>query len=432
MTESVADISGSGGLSQGSFTADTRYHDLRDYQRRDSDLQRENLKLKMALINRENQFSRLLVDGNIDPKTIAEFITSAKQLDDVHAQIRELKAEVQGANRTVQELEKQREQNAALEHDLRGQIATLTAKLDILENRQPTSPGSKRLGDIEYENAQLKRECAIQDSRNTDLTLENLALKSQLDDFTNDGKRTDSETARIRGQLEKAQAVLSKTQAEKKGLEDKVDLLSRQLADRNAAASRDQKQIQSYEKNLRASKHEIAELSESLRTRALHFERLISQTSSEFAGKIQQTGKRVAKLQKQHQSYAQKLKASKSSQYTALDKITGLCAQFAQLTSAVPSAEELLSDPVAMEFFIGRVQTAADLRDSKVKKLEQVVHSAHKSRRARPSGLSPSVSSAIQNVHNTVSDIKSSLHKDHTQLMRVLTPDTDEIDLDFP
>jgi chromosome segregation ATPase len=431
MTESSANLSASGSLSQGSFIRDARFHDLRDYQRRDSDLQRENLKLKMALINRENQFSRVLVDGNIDQKTIAEFIASAKQLDEVHDQIRELTAEAQAANRIVQELEKQREQNTAVEHDLRSQIATLTAKLDIFENRRSDSPSSRRLADIDYENAQLKRDCVLLESQNAELTLANLALKSQLDDFTNDEKRTDSETARVRGQLEKVQAMLTKTQGEKKALEEKVESLTRQLADRSAGAARDQRQIENYEQILGESKHEIAAFSESLRNRALNFERYIAQTSAQFAGKIQQTGRRLVELENRSQSYIQRTKAAKSSQYSAVAKIAALCARFAQLPSPVPTAEELLADSVALEFFIGRAQTAADLRESKVKKLEQTVRSAQKNRRSRHSGLSPSVSSAIQNMQETVIGVKSTLHKDHTQLMRALTPDADEIDPSF-
>ena len=62
----------------------SKYIEIRDFQRRITELQRANINLKMIIVDRENQMSRMMIDGHIDRDMINEFIQSAKQTDELN------------------------------------------------------------------------------------------------------------------------------------------------------------------------------------------------------------------------------------------------------------------------------------------------------------------------------------------------------------
>jgi chromosome segregation ATPase len=173
----------------------------------------------MELAERERQFSRVLVDGNIDEKVIAEFISSARSLGEAQSQLRNAESELAEARQKIANLERQREQQAQVEEDLQARLSKQTARLSSLsQSHSSSSPGaSRQLAVLKLENSKLKQECADQEAKNAELTVQLCELQSKLDDCEHDGIRVDAGTARLRTQLQEAHANLYRSQSSRTG-----------------------------------------------------------------------------------------------------------------------------------------------------------------------------------------------------------------------
>jgi hypothetical protein len=422
MTASLLEPSGSG--ASPSSIGLGRQHAAATPQRKISELERANLNLRMELAERERQFSRVLVDGKIDEKVISEFIARARSLGDVQSQLRNAESELAEARQKAADLERQREQQAQVEEELRARLSKQTARLSSLSQSQSSnSPGATRqLAVLKLENSKLKQECADQEAKNAELTVQLCELQSKLDDHEHDGIRVDAGAARLRTQLQEAHANVSKAELENRRLVDEIDHLKAELL---AASGRLKKQTQ-------ASERQIRDVGRALRERASRFEQRLRKSNAAVASGFETVSKRFDTLRETNLRKIERSEARWDHLFSecrnVVARLSKICADLVKIGN-VPEPNLLVEDPSTLEFFVGRVRTAAEVQEvanrSGMRKLERLANANRSARHARNVLLSPAVSKVVENVQETVAEMTKVLHSDHKQLIGALTADDD-------
>ena len=399
---SILDLSLSGALTRTGTSGISCDPDVREYQRRNSELQRAVTELKLQLVNRENQFSKALIDGHVDEQTVRQLLTATRNMEDRDAEIRRLRAELADAKERIDKLKNKKRQMKERESEMQDEITTLQEKVSGLRNSEIASPSSsKQFTQLKLENSKLQQLCATKDAQNAELTVENVALRSKLRDYENNDTHNESEVARLRAQVADLNDELSKERAKVNELTDRVYEAEEKV--RTHRNTREEEQTQ------------VRKLAHSARARVSHM--------SDEMDKLSRTvSSSTEAISQQIDGVSERLPGIKKASEVALGKIAALCARFAKMNEEnIPSGEELCSDPATLEFFLGRAETAFEMQaaDQKAgtRKLEMAVRTAKSSK----TGMSPEVSLAVRNLQGRVEELKKTLHSDHTQLIDILT-----------
>jgi DNA repair exonuclease SbcCD ATPase subunit len=400
----------------------TSQHDPIDYVAQNSELQRSLQNLKLTLVEREQEFSQVLANGHVNEKVISDFITSAHRVGEFNAEIRSVKSELDIARQKVSDLQEEREQQSRTEQNLRQQVTSLTRRLS--ENREPHSPTSvHQLASLRFENSQLKQECGAQEAKNAQLTVELLRLQSRLDDYTNDDIRADSSTTRLRAQVQALQAKLAQSELEKEKLMHEIESLKDDLSRKQTAITRTTRQIQ-------ASEQSVVSFARTILERAELFKASIDRANSEITGSLKTLSRSVQGFRRVAENDISRVITQSEvvqrtvviQSQTTVQKLSLLCARLSGVKlDTVPGPEQLAGDDQTLAFFIGKVETAADVREaaqkSGVRKLEQLAQSTQRQ------SLSSAVANAVRTVQGAVKEMTKVLHEDHQTLIETLSVD---------
>ena len=398
---SILDLSLSGALTRTGTSGISCDPDVREYQRRNSELQRAVTELKLQLVNRENQFSKALIDGHVDEQTVRQLLTATRNMEDRDAEIRRLRAELADAKDRIDRLKNKKRQMKERESEMQDEITTLQEKVSGFRSETASPSSSKQFTQLKLENSKLQQLCATKDAQNAELTVENVALRSKIRDYENNDTHNESEVARLRAQVADLNDELSKERAKVRELTDRVYEAEERVRTQRNAKEDEQTQVRKLAHSARARVSHMSDEMEKL-------SRTVSSSTEAISQQIDGVSERLPGVRKASE--------------VALGKIAALCARFARMNEEnIPTGEELCSDPATLEFFLGRAETAFEMQaaDQKAgtRKLEMAVRTAKSSK----TGMSPEVSLAVRNLQGRVEELKKTLHSDHTQLIDILT-----------
>lgn len=396
---STLDLSLSGALTR-TGTSHTSYNpDVREYQRRNSELQRAVTDLKLQLVNRENQFSKALIDGHVDEQTVRQLLTATRNTEDRDAEIRHLKAELADANQKLDRVRLKKRQLKERGLEMQDEITSLNNKISTLRASEVTSPSSsKQFTQLKLEHSRLQQLCATKDAQNAELTVENVTLRSKLRDYENNEAHSESEVARLRAQLSDLTDELAKARTTINDLTDRVYEAENKVRTQTNAQEEDQLHVR--------------KLAHSARSRVSHIHDEMEKLS-------QSVIKSTQTLSEQIDGVSERLPEFRKAGETAVEKLAALCARFAGISvENVPNAEDLCNDPATLDFFLGRASTSFEMQAAEENagaRKSAVVSKVSKS------GISPEVTLAVRNIQGRVEELKKTLHNDHTQLVDILT-----------
>ena len=417
----------------------SKYIEIRDFQRRITELQRANINLKMIIVDRENQMSRMMIDGHIDRDMINEFIQSAKQTDELNSKIRNLSAEVEESQTTISELRQQIDNYKNTEDQLRNEISKLKAKNQYYAKKEiPESPTTSRtITALKLEISQLKQDIATQEARNAELMVQQLNLQSRLNDYENDGIRSGTEVNRVKRQLNDARQEMSFIKTENEHLKAEIDALNEQIQEKTNKIGRKSKKNRALQRQIQNHLNEVHIYNSKLQKRSQLFTAQFEDLGRNIEEQNKYLQERFNKFQRTIQFVmAEKIGIEKRNfknktfqQTEVIERLSSLCAQIANISSSnVPEIEDLITDPVTLELFAGRVKTAIEMQRASAKSdINKLELKAKQIVTQQNSTLSTSVARFITNLQGSMNEITKTLHQDHLQLIEALTISDDDI-----
>jgi hypothetical protein len=363
----------------------------------------------LAVADRENQFSRVMVDNGIDEMTVREFISVTRNTDELHASIRNLKAELEEASEAVIRLEKQKEERDILIEQLKAESTELNARLS--SNCPPLEFTSDReLAELKLENSKLKQECASQEARNAELLVQLLQAESKVSDFLHSDLHSSEQVSRIRQQLTDIQRDFDRVQNEK--LDVERDFTSSRRPEQEIDPTLYGTAIQH-----RITKETLQSVSHIIQSRSTSFIQGIDRVSRSFSHAFASINERLSQLLVTLDQ-ASSPKRSNGEICSAIALLSGFCGKLVNLdASSIPNSDDLIGDRQVLEFFLGRVEAAWKsmemARVAEIRKLEQKLGDMSK-------GLSPEIARVVQKMQGTMNELTKVLHDDHKQLIGVL------------
>ncbi|OHT16115.1 hypothetical protein TRFO_13438 [Tritrichomonas foetus] len=107
-----------------------------------------------------------------------------------------------------------------------------------------------------------------------------------------------------------------------------------------------------------------------------------------------------------------------------INRLSDVCAMAANIDpTTVSGAIDFLNDPSSFDFFIHRIKTGIEMQrvksNEEVRKNENNANNENYNRR-----LTREADLVVNQVQKQIQSLKSTIHKDHTQLMHALLPDT--------
>ncbi|OHT14030.1 hypothetical protein TRFO_15688 [Tritrichomonas foetus] len=416
-----------------------QYIEVRDFQRRISELQRANLNLKMIIIDRENQMSRAMVDGKIDKEIITEYIQTAKQTDELKSEIRDLKSELEEAKNTIIELKLQNNAQKDVEDQLRNDMSSLKAKNNLYESREiPESPNSSRnMATLKLELSKLKQDIATQEAKNAELMVEKLNLQSRLNDYENDGIRNESEVTRIKRLLNETKSELSVMKTENDHLKSEIESLNKQIQEKTDKITSKSKKVRSLKRLAQSNTNEINMYNSKFQKRSIMFQSQFDDFVKSVSEQVSVIKEKIEKAQISSQQGVSNLLNNRSKKYQSkvyrqteiVQRLASLCAKIANIQSSnVPGIDDLMNDPSTLEFFIGRVQSAIEMQRAAFQSdLNKIEIQAKQSIQQQKSALSTTVARFMTNLQGSMNEMTKTLHQDHLQLIGALTMSDDSI-----
>ena len=363
------------------------------YKRRNSELERTIQDLRLRLANREEQITQAMVSGRIDAGRIKKILEATHDAEDKEAELRKLTDELDEARQTIESLKETEEQ-------LRAEISSLKAKSP--SQFQSGSSLSKQMTRLKAENSKLLNACATKEAQNAELIVENLSLRSQINDYENDSSLSSFHKSRLRSHNKALVDTLTKARGAIATLTDEArqtdSMIEQQKLTQESLA---------HSAQIRASglQDEMQQLFDAFNSGASNMEHQIANIADALEMKFGDI---------------------KAMSHNAVSEIASLCAKLANMSSKnVPPPEELCSDPETLKFFIGRVETAFEMQEAakraELRKLEMTARSATTSKKE----ISPEVAQAVKTIQGRVAELTKTLHRDHKQLIDILTMESE-------
>ena len=416
------------------------YLEIRDFQRRISELQKANLNLKMSLIEQENRMSKIMADGGVSLIVINEFIQNTKIVNDLNSQIRDLNFELDEAKTTIMELRSAEKSQKEDKKQLQNEINILKTQNQIYASGDQSfdsSNASKTTISLKLEISKLKQDIASQDARNAELTVEILNLQSKLNDYENDEIRYDSEVSRVKRQLSEVQNDLTRAKEENIQLKTEIETLNQQLTEKNDKIKEKSRKNRTFKQIIQNNLNEIQIYTTKFQRRANLLQSQMGDFMISFQKRIEKTNLRCETI---HKSIANMTKnalnnSKKKYQSTILRQssiIHDLAALSAKIVgisiSNIPEINDLINDESVLELFIGRVNAAHEMQKAEIRSsMNNLEEKSRINKDQKKNELSSKVSNFVNNLQSTINSLTKTLHQDHLQLIDALT--TSEYDM---
>lgn len=358
---------------------------IHDYERENAELRRTVRDLRLQLANREEQFTQAMLNGHIDADMIQEFLESTRNMEEKEAELRRLSDELEEARQTIEYL--------------RGADPSLSeSNAQSPQRFSHTSPVAKQVTSLKMENSRLQNLCATKEAQNAELIVENLALRSQIGDYENDSSLSSFHKSRLRSHNKRLADTLTKARGA-------IATLTDEARQTEAEKGRARSVVESVQSRITGLEDEMQQLIDAFNSDASQMEHQIENI--------------VAVLE-------QKFGDVKAASHEAVTQIASLCAKLANVNEEnIPEADDLCNDPETLKFFIGRIETSFEMHQAAQRAENRKLEAEARSAKAAKKVISPEVAQAVKNIQGRVAELTKTLHRDHKQLIDVLTMESE-------
>lgn len=375
--------------------------------RTQTNLQQENVELKVRVANLESRITTILSDASLSDAKIQDLIEGFRTIDELTTQVSRLKSQLEEAN-NLNRSQKQSilDQQAQLD-DYRKQVADLSSKLTIEQSKNSsTDENTQAMQTMKLENSKLKREISSLDSNNAELSIENMNLKSQLKDYDNDRTRYETELNQFRNTNSDLKNRVNVLQNTNNSLLAEIEDLKRKMSQMDSSQSIQQLQLANkyYESAFKA-----------VLSRTKNFDSQCKSFLNTVTTKISSVSQDFEIVQKQKLNQLRKrIEATEKSSIDIVTGLTSLIANLSQLEKFnIPDSQYLLSHPEALTEFESAVQTAYTINENKMKQEITQLQRQLKKSLNRPSVLSPEVANLVQQMQQRVQQMTDRVESEH-------------------
>ena len=388
-----------------------------------TNIQQENIELKVKVANLESRLTSFLSEANISEDKIQDVIKGFRKIDEITSQVNRYKSQIEENNSTIKNLKSQISDLHKQEDDLRKENAELNSKITVMQSRNGAmSPDNfKTVQTLKLENSQMKQEISTLESTNAELSIEILNLKSKLKDFDNEDSRTSVEIRQLK-------------QANQE-LVNRNNILQQQLQDINTKNTKLSTKLADVSKINLTSAKDLMRTKEKLKTKEQLYQdavELIHNRVSAMSSKIEKFNKQVVKRTGEiNQQFSSKSKqklqeltvaAKRRDEKTVsvIKKLSSMLASMAGIEqSKVPtSVIDFINKPGVFDSFVSLIERSAAIKETKQKtEIEQLKKLVAKARGQKRSGISPGVAELVKKMQENITEMTERVRTDHKALM---------------
>lgn len=183
---------------------------------------RENLDLRIRVASLENQLTKLLNEKCITESTISNYMDEIKNSSKALLECRNLNEELLICQQKIIGLENDLKRSKESENNLKQENISLHYTLTVLESKNGTNyVNHNDYQAIKLQNSKIQQEISIMESKNAELVVENLQIRSKLKSIETNGLS-------MKAELESAKNIIQGLETKLKATEEqRIDLLGR-------------------------------------------------------------------------------------------------------------------------------------------------------------------------------------------------------------